>query len=84
MTTATSNVEFQVGQNYRCTSRAAGKCWFYFRVTSRTSDSVRLATDTGKRTVLSLVVRDGVELCNPFPGLKLGLVLTANDVSPCR
>ncbi len=74
------NNEFQVGQTYRCTSRASGKCSWGFRVASRTASSVRLVGDDGKVSRLEIFVVDNVERCLPKKRSRLGLILTANDL----
>ena len=74
------NNEFQVGQTYRCSSRASGKCSFGYRVASRTASVVRLVGDTGKAYRLKIVVCNNVERCFPNQRLKLGLILTAHDL----
>ncbi len=74
------NFEFKVGQTYKCTSIASGKCHWHYRVASRKDGFVRLIKDSGKVTRLKVVVVDNVERCFPNPRLKLGLILTANDL----
>jgi len=72
--------QFAVGSTYRCTSAASGKVSYYFRVTSRTNDAVRLVDDSGKHCLLKIFVRKNVERCLPKKRLRLGLILTADSI----